>query len=102
MVAWSTDVSVIHDASPSHTDSWAVEWGLPIYLPMIEINTIGSGAGSLIAVDDVQKLFLLGHGDGFRVQNGKNRHAAIEAGRLPSTHSDPPIPGLLNPEPSGI
>ena len=52
----STDVAVIHDGQPTHTDHWPVEWGLSLYLPMIEINTIGAGAGSIIAVDDVGSL----------------------------------------------
>lgn len=49
----STDVSVIHDAAPTHTDHWRVEWGLDLYLPMIEIDTIGAGAGSIVAVDEL-------------------------------------------------
>jgi N-methylhydantoinase A len=52
----STDVAVIHDGAPSNTDHWPVEWGLNLYLPMLEINTIGSGAGSIIAVDEVGSL----------------------------------------------
>jgi N-methylhydantoinase A len=52
----STDVAVIHGGDPTHTDHWPVEWGLSLYLPMIEINTIGAGAGSIIAVDDVGSL----------------------------------------------
>lgn len=52
----STDVSVIHDGAPTQTDHWPVEWGLNLYLPMIEINTIGSGAGSIIGVDKVGSL----------------------------------------------
>jgi N-methylhydantoinase A len=49
----STDVSVIHDGAPTHTDHWRVEWGLDLYLPMIEIDTIGAGAGSIVSVDEV-------------------------------------------------
>lgn len=54
----STDVAVIHDGQPTHTDHWPVEWGLSLYLPMIEINTIGAGAGSIIAIDDVGSLMV--------------------------------------------
>jgi N-methylhydantoinase A len=49
----STDVSVIHDGALTHTDHWRVEWGLDLYLPMIEIDTIGAGAGSIVAIDDL-------------------------------------------------
>jgi N-methylhydantoinase A len=52
----STDVAVIHDGAPTQTDHWPVEWGINLYLPMIEINTIGSGAGSIVAVDEVGSL----------------------------------------------
>jgi N-methylhydantoinase A len=48
----STDVAVITGGSPTHTDHWTVEWGLDLYLPMLEINTVGSGAGSIISLND--------------------------------------------------
>jgi N-methylhydantoinase A len=52
----STDVAVVAGGAPTHTDHWTVEWGLDLYLPMLEINTVGSGAGSIIGVDDNGKL----------------------------------------------
>lgn len=52
----STDVAVVVDGAPTHSDHWTVEWGLDLYLPMLEINTVGSGAGSIIAVDEASKL----------------------------------------------
>jgi N-methylhydantoinase A len=52
----STDVAVLTGGAPTETDHWTVEWGLDLFLPMLEINTVGSGAGSIISIGDTGNL----------------------------------------------
>ncbi len=47
----SLDICVIKDGGPATTQQKAVEFGIPIALPMIDIDAIGAGGGSLARVD---------------------------------------------------
>lgn len=47
----STDVSVITDGRPQLTQEFMLD-GLPIRIPLIDINTIGAGGGSIVWIDD--------------------------------------------------
>ena len=47
----STDVCVVTDGHPELTNSFAID-GLPIRVPLLDINTVGAGGGSIIWVDE--------------------------------------------------
>jgi N-methylhydantoinase A len=47
----SFDVSLIADGKPNQTAEFEIEWGLPVYTPMIDVRTIGAGGGSVAWVD---------------------------------------------------
>ena len=47
----STDVCVVTGGSPQLTQEFSLD-GLPIRIPLLDINTIGAGGGSIIWVDD--------------------------------------------------
>jgi N-methylhydantoinase A len=47
----STDVCVVTDGVPQLTQEFHLD-GLPIRIPVVEINTIGAGGGSMIWVDE--------------------------------------------------
>ncbi len=47
----STDISLIHKGELRMTTEGGIS-GLPVNVPMIEINTIGAGAGSIAWIDD--------------------------------------------------
>jgi len=47
----STDVSLIHDATPLFTSARLVA-GYPVKTPMLDIHVIGAGGGSIAALDD--------------------------------------------------
>jgi N-methylhydantoinase A len=47
----SFDVSLIANGKPNQTAEFEIEWGLPVYTPMIDVRTIGAGGGSVAWVD---------------------------------------------------
>ena len=47
----STDVCVVNDGQPQLTNEFLID-GLPVRIPVIDINTVGAGGGSIIWVDD--------------------------------------------------
>lgn len=47
----STDVCVVVDGEPQITHEFSID-GLPIRVPVLDINTIGAGGGSIIWIDD--------------------------------------------------
>jgi N-methylhydantoinase A len=47
----STDVCVITDGRPELTNAFSID-GLPIRVPLLDINTVGAGGGSIIWVDE--------------------------------------------------
>ncbi|MFD6222293.1 hydantoinase/oxoprolinase family protein [Nocardia asteroides] len=44
----STDVAAIRDGKTPLTDTWTLETGLTLTMPLVDVESIGSGAGSLI------------------------------------------------------
>lgn len=47
----SFDVSMIEDGKTNQTTEFEIEWGLPVYTPMVDVRTIGAGGGSIAWVD---------------------------------------------------
>jgi N-methylhydantoinase A len=47
----SFDVSLIKDGEANRTMDFEIEWGLPVYTPMVDVRTIGAGGGSVAWVD---------------------------------------------------
>jgi N-methylhydantoinase A len=52
----STDVAAIRDATTPMTDTWAVEFGLTMTMPVVDVGSVGSGAGSIVHIDSVGTL----------------------------------------------
>lgn len=47
----SCDVGVVTDGQQSITTEFEIEWGLPIAIPTIDVQTLGAGGGSVAWVD---------------------------------------------------
>jgi N-methylhydantoinase A len=47
----SFDVSLIAGGRANQTTEFEIEWGLPVYTPMVDVKTIGAGGGSIAWVD---------------------------------------------------
>ena len=47
----STDVCVVTDGKPQLTNEFSID-GLPVRIPVLDINTVGAGGGSIIWVDE--------------------------------------------------
>jgi len=47
----SFDVSLIVDGNAHQTTEHEIEWGLPVYTPMVDVKTIGAGGGSIAWID---------------------------------------------------
>lgn len=47
----STDCSTVVDGQEHVTTDFEIEWGVPIQIPMIDIQTIGAGGGSIAWID---------------------------------------------------
>lgn len=47
----STDVCVVVDGKPQLTSEFSID-GLPVRIPVLDINTVGAGGGSIIWVDE--------------------------------------------------
>ncbi|WP_291298207.1 hydantoinase/oxoprolinase family protein [Elioraea sp.] len=47
----STDVCVVADGRPQLTNEFMID-GLPVRIPVVDINTVGAGGGSIIWVDE--------------------------------------------------
>ncbi len=47
----SFDVSMIEDGKTNQTTEFEIEWGLPVYTPMVDVKTIGAGGGSIAWID---------------------------------------------------
>jgi N-methylhydantoinase A len=52
----STDVAVIRDGQTPMTDLWSVEHGLQMTAPVVDVTSVGSGAGSIIYRDEMGAL----------------------------------------------
>jgi N-methylhydantoinase A len=47
----STDVALIHDGQPYLSTQKQVEWGLPARVPMLDVESVGAGGGSIGWID---------------------------------------------------
>lgn len=47
----SFDVSLIKGGEPNRRMDFEIEWGLPVFTPMIDVETIGAGGGSVAWID---------------------------------------------------
>ncbi len=47
----STDVCLVVDGQPRLTSEFSID-GLPVRIPLLDINTVGAGGGSIIWIDD--------------------------------------------------
>jgi N-methylhydantoinase A len=47
----SFDVSLIAGGDANRTAEFEIEWGLPVYTPMVDVRTIGAGGGSVAWID---------------------------------------------------
>ena len=47
----SFDVSLMQDGEANRTMEFEIEWGLPVFTPMIDVKTIGAGGGSVGWID---------------------------------------------------
>ncbi|MCY3805167.1 MAG: hydantoinase/oxoprolinase family protein [bacterium] len=47
----SFDVSLIEGGQANRTAEFEIEWGLPVYAPMVDVRTIGAGGGSVAWID---------------------------------------------------
>lgn len=52
----STDVASIAGTSTPLTDLWTIEHGLTLTMPLVDVGSVGSGAGSIIAYDRLGSL----------------------------------------------
>lgn len=52
----STDIAAIRDAQTPLTDLWSVEHGLTMTMPVVDVESVGSGAGSIIHIDKLGTL----------------------------------------------
>ncbi|MEN0134551.1 MAG: hydantoinase/oxoprolinase family protein [Rhodococcus sp. (in: high G+C Gram-positive bacteria)] len=52
----STDIAAVRGAETPLTDLWTVEHGLVMTMPAVDVQSVGSGAGSLIQVDELGTL----------------------------------------------
>jgi N-methylhydantoinase A len=52
----STDIAVVQDGEAPMTDLWSIENGLTMTMPVLDIHSVGSGAGSIIHIDAVGNL----------------------------------------------
>lgn len=52
----STEAAAIREGQMPLTDLWSVEHGLTMTMPAVDVNSIGSGAGSVIRIDSVGTL----------------------------------------------
>jgi N-methylhydantoinase A len=52
----STDVAAVRDGQTPMTDVWAVEHGLTMTMPVVDVGSVGSGAGSIVHIDSLGTL----------------------------------------------
>ena len=52
----STDVGLIQDGVPAVTTEMALEYAMPIHVPMVDVHTIGAGGGSIAWIDEALML----------------------------------------------
>lgn len=48
----STDVALVRGSKPLVSNEIALEYGMPIHLPMVDVHTVGAGGGSIAHIDE--------------------------------------------------
>ncbi len=48
----STDVALVRDCRPMVSNEIELEYAMPIHLPMVDVQTVGAGGGSIAHLDD--------------------------------------------------
>lgn len=48
----STDVALVRGARPAVSNEIEIEYAMPIHVPMVDVNTVGAGGGSIARVDE--------------------------------------------------
>ena len=52
----SSDVALVLNATPAVSNELALEYAMPIHVPMVDVRSIGSGGGSVAFIDDAGML----------------------------------------------
>lgn len=52
----TSDVAVVQEATPPLTDAWSAEHGIALTMPVVDVRSVGSGAGSIIHIDSLGTL----------------------------------------------
>jgi N-methylhydantoinase A len=47
----STDVALVHGGVPQVSSELAIDYGLPIHVPMVDVRSIGAGGGSIASIN---------------------------------------------------
>ena len=47
----STDVALIHGGVPQVSSEIAIDYGLPIHVPMVDVKSVGAGGGSIASIN---------------------------------------------------
>ncbi len=47
----STDVALIHGGVPEVSSELAIDYGLPIHVPMVDVRSVGAGGGSIASIN---------------------------------------------------
>ena len=47
----STDVALIHGGVPEVSSELAIDYGLPIHVPMVDVRSVGAGGGSIASLN---------------------------------------------------
>jgi N-methylhydantoinase A len=47
----STDVALVHGGVPQVSAELAIDYGLPIHVPMVDVRSIGAGGGSIASIN---------------------------------------------------
>ena len=48
----SSDVAIILDGVPSVSAELELDYGMPVHVPMVDVNTLGAGGGSIARIDE--------------------------------------------------
>lgn len=60
----TSDVAVVQDGTPPLTDAWSAEHGIALTMPVVDVRSVGSGAGSIIYIDSLGTLTVGPHSAG--------------------------------------
>ncbi|MEE8109996.1 MAG: hydantoinase/oxoprolinase family protein, partial [bacterium] len=90
----SADLSLVYQGTPSLTNTYAVEFNIPISLPVVDVKAIGAGGGSIAWIDPAGILK-----SGPQSAGARPGPACYDAGGTEPTNTDAHLVlGRLNPE----